>query len=497
MPTTARASDGAIVAGIGVSLLALLIWALQLATLTDLSGSDPAGNGIARAYGALEIIVLWALLALLMILAGAKGAMPRQAALAALILIPASGFAAMTALDLLAQPDVSPFFWPVIIPALVPPLVVAFCFWTLLPSMRAAVPASFAAGTVWGATLILCVSIGPMLHMRQLAVEQEAALRAKWAADFAGLPANSPLWDWTPFLATHDDARMGAVLDRIRRLDRRQSDAEIMLDRGDFPLLHLQSFDLDPTPALCDKARNLLRRRVQPLVPQSPNSRPYGDIAEAVAGALAAMDWLVGYDCPCDAESLAWESMAKAYRDPSFDVVSLAELRDPKNLGRALREDPARFSMLTPKAHLKAWLKFADDKGLREQALAGARKLDRRTADAVELLGADEYTARTLLGYLPVLDLEATAPLCEAALKVLHGQFSQIYRPRGDDPRPYEELLERLGDGVQLPALKWLAGHGCDAEAELSEAEALVRAYQDSPDSAAMLATLAQLRRKP
>jgi hypothetical protein len=111
--------------------------------------------------------------------------------------------------------------------------------------------------------------------------------------------------------------------------------------------------------------------------------------------------------------------MAKAYRDPNFDVVRLAEVRDPKNLGRTPREDPARFSMLTPKAHLKAWLKFAEDKALREQALAGARKLDHRTSDAVEMLKENEYTARTLLEYLPGLDLDATGPLCDAAENAL------------------------------------------------------------------------------
>jgi hypothetical protein len=270
-----------------------------------------------------------------------------------------------------------------------------------------------------------------------------------------------------------------------------------MLDRGDLPLSHLRSFDLDPTPALCDKARDLLRRRVEPLIPNSPDSRPYAEIAEQVAGALAAMEWLVGYDCPCDEQSLAWESMAKAYRDPGFDVVSLARLRDPKNLGRVLREYPASFSMLTPKAHLRAWLRYADDKDLREQALAGARTLDHRTADAVEMLGEDEYAANEPLRYLPVLDLQATAPLCAAARRVLHRQFAQIHRPTSDDPRPYRELLERMGTRAPLPALKWLAEHGCDPEAELSEAEALVRTYQDSPASAAMLATLAQLHRKP
>jgi hypothetical protein len=492
-----RAPGSAITVSLALSLLALLLWVVQLATLADLSGSDPAGNALAQAYAAVEIVVLWALLSVLMIIAVVGGAMSRPATLAAFILVPVSGLAAMTASGLLAKPDVSPYLWPITIPALVPPLVVAFCFWALIPSMRAAVPAGFAAGIVWGATLTLCVSVGPLVHMRNLANGLEAAARAKNDADLASLPPNSPLWQWTPFLATRDDTKAGAVLDRIRRLDRRQSDAEVMLDRGDFPLLYLGSFDLDPTPTLCDKARSLLRRRVEPLASKSQHSRPYSEIAGEVAVAVAAMDWLIDYDCPCDAESLAWESMANAYRDPNFDVVRLAELRDPKRLGRALHEDPARFSMLTPRAHLKAWLKFADKEDLREAALVGARKLDHRTADAIEMLGEDEYFARTLLRYLPDLDLEATAPLCEAAQSVLHGQLAKIYRPRSDDPRPYQELLGRLGSGEQLPALQWLAEHGCDAEAELSEAEALVRAYQDSPDRASTLATLARLHRKP
>jgi hypothetical protein len=220
----------------------------------------------------------------------------------------------------------------------------------------------------------------------------------------------------------------------------------------------------------------------------------------AVSDALAAMSWLVGYDCSCNAESSAWESMARAYRDTNFDVVSLRELRDPKELGRILRESPAGFSMLTPNSHLKAWLKFADDKNLREQALAGARALDHRNADAIEMM-VDKYDVGSpwrVLRYLPVLALEATEPLCNTALGLLHGEFAKIYRPRGeDDRRSYQEFLGRLGNGEPLPALIWLAGHGCDAEVELSEAESLMRAYQDSPDRAAMLATLAQLHRKP
>jgi hypothetical protein len=210
------------------------------------------------------------------------------------------------------------------------------------------------------------------------------------------------------------------------------------------------------------------------------------------------MEWLVGYDCFCDAESLAWETMTKGYQGSNWDNHRLGDVRDPKNLGRMLREHPERFSMLTPKAHLKAWLGFADKKEFHDQALAGARKLDHRTADAVEMLN-DKYDISApwkVLKYLPVLDLETAAPLCGAALAQVHGEFAKTHRPKADDPRPYSELLQRLGAYEPLTALVWLAGHGCDAERELSEAEALIQTYQASPSQGLMLGRLEQLHRK-
>jgi hypothetical protein len=56
-------------------------------------------------------------------------------------------------------------------------------------------------------------------------------------------------------------------------------------------------------------------------------------------------------------------------------------------------------------------------------------------------------------------------------------------------------LLGRLRIHDPLNALTWVAGHGCEAEPELSTAEEVVRSYQDSPERAAMLATLAKLHR--
>src|SRR5260221_113528 len=93
----------------------------------------------------------------------------------------------------------------------------------------------------------------------------------------------------------------------------------------------------------------------------------------------------------------------------------------------------------------------------------------------------------------PTATPAATSSGC-AARAVVQGDLAKVYRPGpGDPPRPYGELLDRLGAYEPLTALTWLAGHGCEAERELDDAEAVVLTYQDSPARAAMLATLRRL----
>jgi hypothetical protein len=498
MPDPVKAFPAAVGVSIGLGILVLLFWALTLATLANLAGSDAAGNAYAQAYAAIEIIILWGLLALIALIAGVKGAIAWPSAIAAAILIPASAVVAFEVLELLSRPSLPPFLWPLVIPAAVPPLVLAFSYWALIPPLHTVIGPRLAGGFVWGFVLLLCLTIVPLQQMRNEADDRVAAALEKYNADLAKLAPDAPLWEWTPFLDTANSTKQEELLAHIRTLGRRQSDAELMLERGDFPLGFLGRLDLTPTPAICDKARALLRRQVQPLVLQTPNSMRYSEIFWPVANALAAMKWLVGHDCSCDAESRAWETMANGYRDTNFDIVELRELRDPKNLGRQVREYPERFSMLTPKTHLKAWLSFADKDEFRDRALAGARKLDHRTTDAVAMLN-DKYDIAApwqVLKYLPVLDLTMTAPLCRAVLDQIHGDVMKVYRPKADDPpRPYSELPERLGAYEPLTALVWAAGHGCEAEPELSEAEELILAYQDSPARVAMLATLKKLHR--
>ena len=146
--------------------------------------------------------------------------------------------------------------------------------------------------------------------------------------------------------------------------------------------------------------------------------------------------------------------MAKAYADPSYDVQRLAELRDPRQLGRTLRERPERFSMLNTQSHLKGWLKFVDEPGLQAQALAGARQAGSRSADAVEILRDkyDEESRWKLLRYLPRLDLEATQEVCLNALSELRGQFARIYRPAATDERgPIPNCCSGSGPASNCP----------------------------------------------
>jgi hypothetical protein len=483
--------------GVAVPVLAalcLLMWAVIAPSLYSVNGGDAAGTAMAQAFAALAMVALWIMIAILAIVTAAKGGMPLGAIFAAVVLIPASAVVATQALELLARPHLPPYHWPIVIPAIVPPLIVLYCLWTRIPVFRAAIPSAWAGGVCWGGVLFLCVAIGPLGAMRDQAVEALRAEQQKIADAFAAVPQDAPLWAWLPFLTSDDQRWQSDALEKIKHAERRQPDAEVMLDRGDFPLRLLGVMDLDPTPSLCDKARALLRRKAAVL---APHDAPFPVVRDQVRDAVPAISWLVGHDCPCEAEIHAWQAVIAAYPDIGYEQFELRDLLDPQALGRTLREYPERFSMLTPKAHLRAWLKFTDDPVDREQAIAGARTLDHRTSDAVAMLmdRNDMSAAPTVLKYLPDLDLEPTQPLCDAALARVHDDFARIYRPTPDDPRTYADLLDRLPTDDPLRALRWLAGHGCAANPGLEEAIALIRTYQDSPASAAMIASLEQLRR--
>src|SRR3954447_3907291 len=151
MPTP-KASSGAIAGAIVLGALIGLLWTLNLATLASLGNSDAAGNALGEAYAAIQIIALWSLLTVLTVVACVKGAAPKTAKAAALVIVPASGFVVVAAADLLARAHLSPFLWPLVIQAAVPPLVVIWCFLALRGPARM-------AGIALGALPLVMVAV--------------------------------------------------------------------------------------------------------------------------------------------------------------------------------------------------------------------------------------------------------------------------------------------------------------------------------------------------
>ncbi len=324
MDTAGKPSTGAAVTCIGVGAVALLFWVMSVAILSDLGRSDAAGNAMGGAYAAIALCILYFTVGVLTIVALIAGVMPRWAKAAFVILVVASGTAAFVALNLLTHPSAPPYKWPLVAPALAPPLAVLFCVGGVVPPSFVSLRA-MAAATL-GLLLLASASIVPMVQIRNTFVDGVVQVRANYERDLAALPKDAPLWDRVRFLDTPSEVQQEAVLDAIKALPNRQAEAEIMLERGDFPLNYLGRMDLTVTPVVCEKSRVLLRKQVEPLVLKNGEKKAYRVIFLDVSSSLAAMHWLDRNNCDIAAEARAWEAMANAYTDTNYDVYELRDL---------------------------------------------------------------------------------------------------------------------------------------------------------------------------
>ena len=120
-----------------------------------------AGGGedaMANAFEALFVTAgLWILLAVMVIVAGVMGAMPRWAAIVAVFLVPFSGVAAFVAIDMCSRnmPAAAVF------PALLPLVVAGYVYWMRSKRLHERLPPQQASLLAWGA--VLALSVLPML----------------------------------------------------------------------------------------------------------------------------------------------------------------------------------------------------------------------------------------------------------------------------------------------------------------------------------------------
>lgn len=140
----------------GTIMLLAVACALYLAMLSSISFS--AGRGDA-AFGEaiasfLFTVGVWVALAVLLIVGGVMGEIPRWAAMIAVILLPLAGFATFVAIDMCSRH----IKWAIVFPVVLPLLVAIYAVWLRTAKLRAAVSAEVMSTAVWALVLILSLA---------------------------------------------------------------------------------------------------------------------------------------------------------------------------------------------------------------------------------------------------------------------------------------------------------------------------------------------------
>jgi hypothetical protein len=179
--------------------------------------------------------------------------------------------------------------------------------------------------------------------------------------------------------------------------------------------------------------------------------------------------------------------------NPEREAAQAAERRrweedEKKRVAEADAADAARFAKLGPDSHLGDYLEDLPLGAMHHrQALAGARLVKTRTADAVQLLGQDRLGD---LSQLWALDIEPSA-VCAAYREALQAEAAKITKTRSD----YISVAIDLE--WQLPNIEWLTGNGCDLSGPLGDAANRVRSVSDSERMAELADRLTALGRRP
>jgi hypothetical protein len=325
-------------ASIGALLLLGLACLLYLAMMNVIAPSparefihhgEPASNAIGEAITSLVggslILLLWIVLAILLFLGGKGQKMPPQARVAAAILLPLSGVAAIYAADLNARYA----GWAIVVPALLPPLIALYAMWMRLPVLHAALPAKIINAAAWGAILVLTIAPVPLSavdastyaageperqRQRELLLaaykqqaqrneqnreREKAEAREPAIARFQALTSDTPLSDYLDALDSYtyyapDEAGHEETLAKGRRIKSRQADAVALLKEGRIRRMEeLWNLDIEATPAVCAAYRDALRHEAAELNPMRIDfSR-----VNVIGGQLPNLKWLVKEHC--------------------------------------------------------------------------------------------------------------------------------------------------------------------------------------------------------
>jgi hypothetical protein len=307
-----------------VFIIAAFLYVGVMASVGDLQRSDAAGRGLAIGYGAVFGLGLWLALAILVLLAYVGGAMPRWVAAAMAVLLPLAGIATVFAAALYAETG----GWPILVPALLPPIVALYALALRIPAFAAPAQVNtIAVGAVLVLSVVpLAVSYGRShpgadeLARRQAAAQaaqvareqEERDARTREIAAFKALDPDSSLRDYLDYLAP-GDSRFKEAVAGARLVKSRQTDAVALLREG--KLLHLQELwrlDLAPTAELCGAYAIALGAEAMKV---ERGRGAYLALAMDLERQLPNIRWLAGAACDLDAALTTLETNLRAVSD--------------------------------------------------------------------------------------------------------------------------------------------------------------------------------------
>jgi hypothetical protein len=154
-PRTERKVSAGLVVLLVVAGLLYVFMLSNGAAAPDLESID---QGIAAICALIGIVLLWIVLGVLLVLGCAGASVPGWAAIAAFLLHPLSGAAAVAALIMLSDGR-NPPHWPILVLIALPPLLALYAFWPRLPMLHGVRPAAAISVTVWGSILVLSAGL--------------------------------------------------------------------------------------------------------------------------------------------------------------------------------------------------------------------------------------------------------------------------------------------------------------------------------------------------
>jgi hypothetical protein len=318
--------------------------ALDLILMTNIlesHGSDAAGRGLAAAYTAVMILVLWTVLAALLLIGAMRGSMPAWAIVAAVILVPLSALAVFIAADHYGRDG----GWWIVAPALLPPLIACYALWARVRPLNVAISEPLFSAVSWGAILVLSVTPPLMsyldslpnsaraererLQVERLRQEEQDAIRRE-ARKFENLGPHSSLRDYLEYLPP-GDTRHRQAIEGARQVASRQADAAALLRQGRIgDLQDLWRLDVAATPELCEAFGSALRGEASKI---DKSRSDYLIPAMRLEQQMPNLKWLVAERCDLGEPLSLVESRIKAVSDsPRMDelAAALAALHKPR-----------------------------------------------------------------------------------------------------------------------------------------------------------------------